>query len=94
MKPILSAVGATPCHLLLRPWSYARSTTAIRGPVPQGVQPLPRPRRRCENVGNLTASTVTIAVNPNFPRPLLYAAISSSYNIVGSLIVSAIVLAI
>ncbi|MEU0482385.1 hypothetical protein ABZ260_24760 [Streptosporangium sp. NPDC006013] len=39
-------------------------------------------------------NTVTIAINPNFPRPLLYAAISGSYNIVGSLIVSAILLAI
>jgi hypothetical protein len=45
-------------------------------------------------VGYLTANTVTIAINPNFPRPLLYAAISGSYNIVGSLIVSAILLAV
>ncbi|MFI1991019.1 DUF1761 domain-containing protein [Actinoplanes sp. NPDC020271] len=44
--------------------------------------------------GYLTANTVTIAINPNFPRPLLYAAISGSYNIVGSLIVNAILLAI
>lgn len=45
-------------------------------------------------VGYLTANTVTIAINPNFPRPLLYAAISGSYHIVGSLIVSALLLAI
>jgi hypothetical protein len=45
-------------------------------------------------VGYLAADTVTIAINPNFPRPLLYAAISGSYNIVGSLLVSAILLAI
>jgi hypothetical protein len=45
-------------------------------------------------VGYLAANTVTIAINPNFPRPLLYAAISGSYNIVGSLTVSAILLAI
>ncbi|MEU1397537.1 DUF1761 domain-containing protein [Micromonospora zamorensis] len=45
-------------------------------------------------VGYLTANTVTIAINPNFPRPLLYAAISGSYNILGSLLVSAVLLAI
>ncbi|MFF4418636.1 DUF1761 domain-containing protein [Streptosporangium sp. NPDC001559] len=45
-------------------------------------------------LGYLTANTVTIAINPNFPRPLLYAAISGSYNIVGGLIVSAILLAV
>ncbi|GIF23765.1 hypothetical protein BJ973_004376 [Actinoplanes tereljensis] len=40
--------------------------------------------------GYLAANTVNIAINPNFPRPLLYAAISGSYNILGSLIVSLI----
>ena len=45
-------------------------------------------------VGYLAANTVTIAINPNFPRPLLYAAISGSYNLVGSLAVSAILLAV
>jgi hypothetical protein len=45
-------------------------------------------------LGYLTANTVNIAINPNFPRPLFYAAISGAYNIVGSLIVSAILLAI
>jgi hypothetical protein len=45
-------------------------------------------------LGYLTANTVNIAINPNFPRPLFYAAISGGYNIVGSLIVSAILLAI
>ena len=44
--------------------------------------------------GYLAANTVTIAINPNFPRPLLYAAISSSYHIAGSLLVSAILLAV
>jgi hypothetical protein len=45
-------------------------------------------------LGYLTANTVNIAINPNFPRPLFYAAISGAYNIVGSLIVSTILLAI
>lgn len=43
--------------------------------------------------GYLTANTVNIAINPNFPRPLLYAAISGGYNLIGSLIVSVILLA-
>lgn len=41
-------------------------------------------------VGYLAANTLNIAINPNFPRPLHYAAISGGYNIVGSLIVSVI----
>ncbi|GAA2712148.1 DUF1761 domain-containing protein [Actinoplanes palleronii] len=45
-------------------------------------------------LGYLTANTVTIAINPNFPRPLLYATISGSYNLLGSLLVSAILLAV
>lgn len=43
--------------------------------------------------GYLTANTVNIAINPNSPRPLFYAAISGGYNVIGSLIVSAIILA-
>ncbi|WP_436535309.1 DUF1761 domain-containing protein [Actinoplanes sp. HUAS TT8] len=39
-------------------------------------------------VGYLAANTVNIAINPNFPRPLLYAAISGSYNLLGSVIVA------
>jgi hypothetical protein len=45
-------------------------------------------------LGYLTANTVTIAINPDFPRPLFYAAISGAYNIVGSLLVSTILLAV
>lgn len=45
-------------------------------------------------VGYLAANTVTIAINPNFPRPLLYAAISGGYHVVGSLIVSTVLLAV
>ena len=45
-------------------------------------------------VGYQATTTVTIAINPNIPRPLLYAAISGSYQIIGSLIVSTILLAI
>ncbi|SDT79236.1 DUF1761 domain-containing protein [Actinoplanes derwentensis] len=45
-------------------------------------------------LGYLTANTVNIAINPNFPRPLFYAAISGGYNILGSLLVSTILLAI
>lgn len=43
-------------------------------------------------VGYLAANTVNIAINPNFPRPLLYAVISGTYNVLGSLIVSVILL--
>ncbi|MEU4241784.1 hypothetical protein [Actinoplanes sp. NPDC026619] len=49
---------------------------------------------RPENVGYLTANTVNIAINPNFPRPLFYAAISGGYNILGSLLVSVLLLAL
>jgi hypothetical protein len=41
-------------------------------------------------VGYLVANTVTIAINPNFPRPLFYSLISGGYNLVGSVLVSAI----
>lgn len=42
-------------------------------------------------VGYLTANTVNIAINPNFPRPLFYAAISGGYNILGSVLVSVLI---
>ncbi|MFD1365634.1 hypothetical protein [Actinoplanes sichuanensis] len=42
-------------------------------------------------VGYLTANTVDIA---NFPRPLLYAAISDGYHNIGSLLVSALLTAL
>jgi hypothetical protein len=45
-------------------------------------------------VGYLVANTTTIAINPNFPRPLLYAAISGTYNLVGIMIVSVLDVAI
>ncbi|MFE6487588.1 DUF1761 domain-containing protein [Streptomyces sp. NPDC057757] len=45
-------------------------------------------------VGYLMANTVNIAINPNFPRPLQYALISGGYNLVGSLLVSAVLVAI
>jgi Protein of unknown function (DUF1761) len=40
--------------------------------------------------GYLVANTVNIGINPNIPRPLLYGAISSSYHLVGILMVSII----
>ncbi|WP_329141668.1 DUF1761 domain-containing protein [Streptomyces sp. NBC_00670] len=45
-------------------------------------------------LGYLTANTVNIAINPNFPRPLFYAAISGTYNTLGSVIVSVVLLAL
>ena len=45
-------------------------------------------------VGYLVANTVNIAINPNFPRPLFYSLISGGYNLVGSLVVSTILVAI
>ena len=45
-------------------------------------------------LGYLAANTVTIAINPNFPRPLRYAAISGGYHLLGSLIVSTVLLAV
>ncbi|GAB3971310.1 hypothetical protein GCM10028806_21100 [Spirosoma terrae] len=38
-------------------------------------------------LGYLSANTVTIAINPNIPRPLLYGLISGTYHLVGILIV-------
>ncbi len=44
-------------------------------------------------VGYLVAQTVNIAINPNFPRPFFYSAISGSYFFVGNLIACAILVA-
>ena len=44
-------------------------------------------------VGYLAANTVNIAINPNIPRPLLYGLISGTYHVVGTLIVSLILVA-
>lgn len=41
-------------------------------------------------VGYLTAMTFNIAINPNFPRPLLYGAINAPYFVLASLMSSAI----
>jgi Protein of unknown function (DUF1761) len=45
-------------------------------------------------VGFLFANTVNIAINPNMPRPLFYGAISGSYNLVASVLISLIIVAI
>jgi hypothetical protein len=45
-------------------------------------------------VGHLAANTTTIAINPNFPKPLLYAAIRGSYNLAGIALVSILNVAI
>jgi hypothetical protein len=45
-------------------------------------------------VGYLVANTVNIAINPNFPRPLFYALISGGYNLLGSVLVSTILVTI
>jgi len=44
-------------------------------------------------VGYLVANTVNIAINPNIPRPILYGFISGAYHLVGTLIVSIILVA-
>ncbi len=44
-------------------------------------------------LGYLVAMTVNIAINPNFPRPFFYAAISGSYFFVGNLVVSLVLVA-
>lgn len=41
-------------------------------------------------VGYLAAMTTTIAINPNFPRPLLYAAINAPGFVVSSVVASVI----
>ncbi len=43
--------------------------------------------------GYLVAQTVNIAINPNFPRPFFYSAISGSYFFVGNLIACTILVA-
>lgn len=40
------------------------------------------------SIGYLVAQTLTIAINPNFPRPLLYTAINAPYFIVCTVIAS------
>jgi hypothetical protein len=42
-------------------------------------------------VGYLTPMTFTIAINPNFPRPLLYGLINAPYFVVSGLVTAAIV---
>lgn len=42
------------------------------------------------SVGYLTAQTLTIAINPNFPRPILYTLINAPYFIVCTLAASII----
>ena len=44
-------------------------------------------------VGYLVAQTVNIAINPNFPRPFYYSAISGSNFLLGNLIACAILIA-
>ena len=41
-------------------------------------------------IGYLVAQTLTIAINPNFPRPLLYTVINAPYFIVCTLVASII----
>lgn len=44
-------------------------------------------------IGYLTAQTVNIAINPNFPRPFFYSLINGPYFLFGNLIVCAILVA-
>lgn len=44
-------------------------------------------------IGFLVANTVTIAINPNIPKPILYSIISGSYHLVCILIVTVILIA-
>lgn len=44
-------------------------------------------------IGYLTPMTVNIALNPLFPRPFLYSAINAPYFILGSVLVSLILVA-
>lgn len=41
-------------------------------------------------IGYLVANTVTIAINPNIPRPILYGIISGAYHLTGIFIASTI----
>lgn len=45
-------------------------------------------------IGYLVANTVTIAINPNFPHPLRYALISGVYNVIGSVLVCTLLVAV
>jgi hypothetical protein len=45
-------------------------------------------------IGYLVANTTNIAINPNFPRPLLYALLSGVWNLAGIAIVSVLIVAI
>jgi Protein of unknown function (DUF1761) len=44
--------------------------------------------------GYLVSNTVTIAINPNIPRPILYGVVSGSYHLVGIVIACMIIVAI
>ena len=44
-------------------------------------------------LGYLSAQTVNIAINPNFPRPFYYSAINLPYFVVGNIMVCAILVA-
>lgn len=44
-------------------------------------------------VGYLVANTTNIAINPNFPRPLLYALLSGVWNLAGITLVSVLIVA-
>ncbi len=41
-------------------------------------------------IGYLVANTVTIAINPNIPRPILYGIISGAYHLTGLLIATTV----
>ena len=45
-------------------------------------------------VGYLVANTVNIAINPNMPRPLLYASISGAFHLTGIILVVLILVAL
>ena len=45
-------------------------------------------------VGYLVANTVNIAINPNMPRPLLYASISGAFHLTGIMLVVLILVAL
>ncbi|WP_033341104.1 DUF1761 domain-containing protein [Catenuloplanes japonicus] len=45
-------------------------------------------------VGYLVANTVTIAINPNMPRPLFYASISGAYHLAGITLTALILVAL
>lgn len=42
-------------------------------------------------VGYLVPMTFTIAINPNFPRPLFYGAVNAPYFVIGSLVTALII---